>query len=88
MIRSSAGLWSGSMAERPSSVAVVFRAAQSRRGRMLRMKRALKAWGEDSSCASRKCNGKEALLVLQVLTAQVRKLVVRSFIVSVCLSGD
>lgn len=63
-----------------TSVDVVLSAAQSRRGRTL-----MRNWGltSTSSCASSAslgCSGKDADEDLQVLTAQVRKFMLRTFI--------
>ena len=59
---------------------MVTRAAQSSRGRMLRMKSGLKGRGVRAREASRKWRGYDDGEDLHVRTAQVRKLVVRSFI--------
>ena len=47
------------------------------------MKSGLKSISVRSRTASLKCSGKEAEVVLQDFTAQVRKFVVRSFILEV-----
>lgn len=66
--------------EKRTSVAVTFNASHSIRGSMLARKVGLYSPSTCSSSASRKWRGKEAGEDLQALTAQVRKLAVRIFI--------
>lgn len=63
-----------------TSLAVTCNPSQSIRGVMLRMKSASKSSSCNSSSASRKWSGKDAGDVLQLLTAQVIKLAVITFI--------
>lgn len=63
-----------------ASVDVVLSAAQSSRGRTLMRKGALSSASSCASSASLGCRGKEAVVDLHVLTAQVRKLMLRTFI--------
>lgn len=69
-----------------TSVATVLMASQSRRGRMFCTKAGLYSTSRCSSSASWKWRGKDLGEVLQALTAQVRKLTVKSFI-SCCKVG-
>ena len=62
-----------------TSAAASLSAVHSMRGRRFVRKRGLKVMSTCSSSASRKCRGNELGDVLQVFTAQVRKLAVRSF---------
>lgn len=66
-----------------TSVAVVLKASQSTRGRMLRRKMGLYSISTCSSSASLKWRGKERGEVLHAFTAQVRKLTVRIFMIAV-----
>ena len=69
-----------------TSVAVIFSASHSRRGKMLMRKSGLNSVSTSSSTASRKWRGKAVGADLQALTAQVRKLTVRIFMVF-CVSA-
>ena len=64
-----------------TSLAVTFNASHSILGRMFRKKEGLYSMSERSSSASLKCKGNDRVEVLHALTAQVRKLTVRIFIV-------
>lgn len=65
-----------------TSEAVVIRAAQSTLGRTLYISAGFASIVSDTSSQSLGWRGKEALLDLQALTAQVRKFRVRTFIVA------
>lgn len=66
---------------RRTSVAVMVSAAQSTRGRMLYMSLGFSSMVSETSSQSLGWRGKEAMLDLHALTAQVRKLSVSSFII-------
>lgn len=70
-----------------TSTAMVDNAPQSRRGSRLARSFGLGGRSSETSSASLGCSGKEAEEVLQALTAQVRKLSVRIFIVVKKRSG-
>lgn len=61
---------------------VVLSAAQSRRGSTLMRNCGLSSISSCASSASLRCNGKEAEVDLQALTAQVRKFMLRTFILN------
>jgi hypothetical protein len=66
-----------------TSLAMTFRAAQSMRGRMLTSRFGFISISSDTSSTSRGWRGKQAVVLLQVLTAHVRKLRVRTFMLAV-----
>jgi hypothetical protein len=68
---------------RYTSLQIVRSSSHIRRGKMLRRKGRFMSVSRISSSESLGCRGKLATWVLHVLTAQVRKLSVRSFIVAV-----
>jgi hypothetical protein len=68
---------------RRTSAAVVVRAPQSSRGSKLMSSFGFNSMSSATSSASLGWRGKEVDVLLQALTAQVRKLSVRTFIVSV-----
>lgn len=70
--------------ETRTSELVVMRAFQSIRGKMLMSSLGLRSISSWTSSASLGWRGKEVLLDLQALTAQVRKLRVRTFMVTEC----
>lgn len=65
-----------------TSVDVVLSAAQSRRGRTLMRNCGLTSTSSCASSASLGCSGKDADEDLQVLTAQLRKFMLRTFILT------
>jgi hypothetical protein len=65
---------------RHTSTAVAASAAQSTLGRTLNSNLGLSSIVSDTSSQSLGCKGKEAVVDLHVLTAQVKKLRVRTFI--------
>jgi hypothetical protein len=74
------GAWEALLGKQHTSLAVIVRADQSIRGRTLYSSFGLGSMVSDTSSQSLQWRGKDAEEDLQALTAQVRKLRVRSFI--------